>query len=952
MSSRFLLRPFSGLLASATLFSSVLGLAPVNAYANSVPSHSHDSSEQRVIKSPNDPRDYRALTLDNGLEVILVSDPKADKAAASMNIDVGSAFDPEDVPGLAHFLEHMLFLGTERFPEPGGYQDFISQHGGDHNAFTASTDTNYFFDIDPEALPQALDRFSQFFIAPLFNADYVDRERHAVHSEYQARIRDDARRVNDAINQVLNPDHPFHRFSVGSLDTLKDGDVPLRQRLIDFYHQHYDANMMHLAVTGPQSLDELETLVRQRFAAVPNRHLTKPTIDVAMATDAELPARLDVKSLREERQATFYFPIPDPEQDYRIKPASYLANLLGHEGKGSLLAQLRNAGWADGLSAGTADADGEHALFAVDIDLTPEGAKHLGEIQASLFAYLELVRDHGIAKWRYDEQASLDAQQFRFQQSTDPTQLVMQLTSNMARYPLEDVRFAPYRMDQFDKALIRRYLSALTPDNLLRVYSGPSVQGGRTSPWFAAPYHAEHIDQWPQATALGGLALPDANPFIANDFQVLDLDDKAPQRLVDEQGFDLWYRPDSHFGVPRVEWRFSLQNPHAGDDVHQLVLTELLAGWLGDSLNARLYPARLAGQQVSAYAHGRGMTLAFSGWRDRQPLVIREVIDQLKQGDIDRETFERIKLNLKQQWLNQRQAALYEQMNYTLVNTLIRPQWLTEQQLDAIDDLSVDDLRAFRRQWLGNLHLQAMAVGNLTAAQAQEGGNIIADALNPKVALSAIPDLDVLRVTDELPALRPVTERNDAGALRYLQGSDRSLDEQARLAVIGQLIQAPFYTQLRTEEQLGYVVYARYQPLMDAPGLGMLIQSPSQSSETLFMRMEAFLDQFDNEIDQLDEKTLAPYRNAVRESILERDKRLDQMTDRLWRELAADRTSFDRQERLAKRVDALDADDIKRAWHDLRKAPELDIAADPDVPANTDQRQWGEELSPLPKGDE
>ena len=188
----------------------------------------------KPITSPNDSRDYRALTLDNGLEVLLVSDPQADRAAASMNVSVGSAQDPEATPGLAHFLEHMLFLGTDEYPQADSYQQYISRHGGNHNAFTANQDTNYFFDIEPSALPGALDRFSRFFVAPRFNPEYVERERNAVHSEYQARLRDDGRRINEALDQALNPEHPTTGFSVGSLATLNDDEKPLREALCDF----------------------------------------------------------------------------------------------------------------------------------------------------------------------------------------------------------------------------------------------------------------------------------------------------------------------------------------------------------------------------------------------------------------------------------------------------------------------------------------------------------------------------------------------------------------------------------------------------------------------------------------------------------------------------------------------------------------------------------------------
>jgi len=132
------------------------------------------ATDSRIITSDNDRRAYRYVELPNQLRVLLISSPAIDKAAAALDVNVGSRQDPVDRQGLAHFLEHMLFLGTDKYPDADAYQDFISAHGGSHNAFTAFEHTNYFFDIDATQLEPALDRFSRFFVAPLFSADYVD----------------------------------------------------------------------------------------------------------------------------------------------------------------------------------------------------------------------------------------------------------------------------------------------------------------------------------------------------------------------------------------------------------------------------------------------------------------------------------------------------------------------------------------------------------------------------------------------------------------------------------------------------------------------------------------------------------------------------------------------------------------------------------------------------------
>ncbi len=141
--------------------------------------------KNEVIHSPRDTRDYRALKLPNGIEALLISDPKADQAAAALSVGIGQFSDPENRPGLAHYLEHMLFLGTEAYPEADDFSKFIAQAGGFSNAYTADEETNYHFAVQPVHLSEGLKRFSQFFIKPLFDETYAGRELHAVDSEHQ-----------------------------------------------------------------------------------------------------------------------------------------------------------------------------------------------------------------------------------------------------------------------------------------------------------------------------------------------------------------------------------------------------------------------------------------------------------------------------------------------------------------------------------------------------------------------------------------------------------------------------------------------------------------------------------------------------------------------------------------------------------------------------------------------
>ena len=114
-----------------------------------------------------DKRIIKTFTLENGLDVFLVSDPDVHRSAAALAVGVGHLYDPKEKQGLAHYLEHMLFLGTQKYPEVGSYKKYLDEHSGASNAYTSGNITNYFFQVSHDGFDEALDRFSDFFKAPL-----------------------------------------------------------------------------------------------------------------------------------------------------------------------------------------------------------------------------------------------------------------------------------------------------------------------------------------------------------------------------------------------------------------------------------------------------------------------------------------------------------------------------------------------------------------------------------------------------------------------------------------------------------------------------------------------------------------------------------------------------------------------------------------------------------------
>jgi insulysin len=138
-----------------------------------------------------------------------------------------------------------MSTGTEKYPDESSYKKFLSAHGGAGNASTSMERTTFHFELRQEHLDPILDRFAQFFTAPLFTESATDRELNAVHAEHSKNVQTDARRLFQLLKSTCNPQHPFFKFGTGNKTTL--GETPISQgrnvraELLAFHAAHYTA---------------------------------------------------------------------------------------------------------------------------------------------------------------------------------------------------------------------------------------------------------------------------------------------------------------------------------------------------------------------------------------------------------------------------------------------------------------------------------------------------------------------------------------------------------------------------------------------------------------------------------------------------------------------------------------------------------------------------------------
>lgn len=870
--------------------------------------------------SPNDTNKYRYLTLANGIRVLLIHDSSAQKSAAALAVNVGHFDDPQDREGLAHYLEHMLFLGTEKYPKVGEFQSYINQHGGSNNAWTGTEHTCFFFDVTPNAFESGLDRFSQFFTAPLFNSEALDKERQAVESEYKLKLKDDSRRLYQVHKELVNPEHPFSKFSVGNLETLGDRDgQSIRDEIVAFHFEQYSADLMTLAITGPQQLDELESWCIEKFTAIPNHHLIDKQIEVPYCDEHSTGIMVNVEPVKEIRKLIMTFPMPSMDQHYQSKPLSYFAHLLGYEGSGSLMLALKGQGWITSLSAGGGTSGSNYREFTVSCALTPKGLEHTDEIIQAVFSYLNLIKKDGMAEWRYLEKQAVLESAFRFQEPTRPLDLVSHLVINMQHYGEKDVIYGDFMMNHYDEPLLNTLFEFFSTDNLRTTLVAKGYDYPNRAKWYFTPYGiTEFSDEQKEfflQTSQLDFSLPEKNPFICFDLDPKEIETphETPQVLEELPGFKLWHLQDVEFRVPKGVIYIAIDSPHAVANPRNIVKTRLCVEMFLDSLATDTYQAEIAGMGYNMYAHQGGVTLTISGFSQKQPELMQLILSRFAERDFSATRFDNIKQQLLRNWQNSAQDRPISQLFNALTGILQPNNPPYSALVEALETIEVDELASFVDAILAELHVEMFVYGDWTKADALSLGSTLKDALrvHNQQYEEALRPLVMLGKNGSFQR-EVFCDQEDSATVLYYQCDDTSPRSIALYSLANHLMSATFFHEIRTKQQLGYMVGTGNLPLNRHPGIALYVQSPNAAPIELIRSIDEFLNAFYMVLLELNEYQWHSSKRGLWNQIATPDTTLRGRAQRLWVAIGNKDTEFNQREVVLEELKKLTRTDMIR----------------------------------------
>lgn len=862
-------------------------------------------------QSPNDNKRYLAKTLTNGLRVLFIENAQTNKAAAALAVNAGHFNDPKDREGLAHFVEHMLFLGTEKYPDGSSYQKFISQHGGHNNAWTATEHTCFFFDIQQNHFAEALDRFSEFFISPLLSESFIQSERQNIDAEFKLKLKDDIRRLYDVHKETINQAHPFSQFSVGNVDTLADRKGKnVQQDVANFFNSYYRAENMTLAIESPMSLQEMQSLVEPLFSRIRQADRPLPSIKVPLYLPENLGVKINVLPVKNDRQLIVSFALPSIDKYYRHKPESIIAYLLGHEGVGSILSTLKRKQWAMGLTAGSGVNGENFKDFNISVSLTELGESHIDDVLAVIFSYINLLKKSPIAEYYYEEKQALAELSFKYQEKMRPLDSVSQFVINMQHYPAEDYTYGDYMMEGMCHESIAELLSFISPYNCRVIHISKQHQTDKKSKWYKVPYNVEQIEEstlikWEGLKNNFGLSLPPQNPYIVADPVILPHDKvtSRPELIEKHDGLAIWFKQDTTFKVPKGYIYIGIDSPLALENTKNIAMTRLFADLYSDAIIEEHYDAELAGIHYHLYSHQGGVTLQVSGISEKQKELLDKLLYRLQKPLFEKERFDLLKNQLTNHWNNANKSKSISQL-FSALSTLMQPNNPSNAELKkAIETVSFEEFLSFSKSLFSKVTLDILVHGNWLHEHAEAISNEIKKTFKDKYKEQYKVHCPVIDIKSEPELLVPISmpDHDNATVIYYPQES-KDINTTAISMLTSHILAPIFFQKMRTEKQFGYLVNVGYIPINRYPGIAFYIQSPHIEPQDLVEEINLFIEQSTDELRNMPTEQWKVFKQGLAGQLTEKDTSLRIKSQRFWSAICNEDENFNHKERL---IDAM-----------------------------------------------
>ena len=879
----------------------------------------------KIIKSKFDNRNYYANTLENGIKYIIINDKLQEKSQVSVAISVGSYSNPLNYDGLAHFLEHMLFMGSKTYPIENYYYTKLSELGGNSNAYTSGLETVYYFNTFNDGLKEMMDIFSHFFIDPLFKKDAVNREMNAVNNEHLKNINNDSWIKRQFICDLTDKNSGLNTFITGSLNTLNKKDI--REKMIEFYNKYYVPNNISITICSSLPINDINKLIEDKFNRIKkNKNKIKFPIKKPIFTD-NIGKTFHLKSKSKIKSLILLYEIANITELLYNKAFDIFSFVINRNGPKSINFQLKKIGLIDGLEIEIS----EEGFIQIIILLTEYGFNNLNFVEKIVIDYIEETINN--TDWfkagRYYK--NLTEKLFECNNKFDNETLCNILSTHLHYYEPNKTLKMIYTFDKIEKNeyyknLFNKYINK---NKLIRIIHSRKINNLDNNNFsltreYNAKYREINYDLLKDKDNLKTIKInlnnDYTNNFLNNEIKLIKGLDKYTKPIQISERY--WYGANSSFSEPNINMVIHLSNKKYYLNPINYILTNISCIILNLLINNILYKPLETCYSINIEPSiiTSGININISGTNN--PILLNKLVEQIE--DFLLNINDEVKLigtnyikylikGMEEQYynINKLNPSIYA--SYLINAKSLSSEYKAEEIINSLRNIDSEAIILYINNLLLNTSLTTIIYGNIeinSVPKIIKLNKLVYNSLSPLPQIKPLHSINIQHPNKK--------ENSNFISIRWNIGTFEP-KKNVLLFMVTNILSQSFFDVLRTKLQLGYLVSLGTSSLRENWTITERVQSNKSVSFVLNK-----MDQWNRNILKYIEKIdFNQYKSLLEKELSEPDTNLFEKWLRYRPEIIIRQYLFNRKELLLKALKEINKDDlvewIKQYMNDKNK---------------------------------
>lgn len=870
-------------------------------------------------------------TLPNQLKLAVIRSDGANAPIISISVAAGHYHETTQSYGFSHLLEHMIFHRSQNFDSSIALEKHVSKHSGYINGWTHACHTNFHLSCSSDGFIKAAQILIDKVAHPTFDSQDIKTEIAAIDEEYHLKIEDPIRGLFSVKKAIANPAHPFHRFTVGNLNTLTQTSIDmLQQQLLEHHQRYFHSGNIAVCVKLPKSGDYQETLTHIKHALC--EHIqTKPSNHALQLPPMYLPEMtnkwVDMKLKHSHCQLVMCWLVEKAPFNLDTSALTMIRHLLESKHKHGLFDTLSEQRLvrAISLTGGIEQSDLEE--IQLHITLSDAGARDKKRIMEIVAGYMEFLAKSQLAHWRFTELDKQNSLFTRYGNKTDPMATCINCAQALHDEAL-DLEQSVFSFQQA-KNRISTILEKMS-GKAHHIYSiDENAHANQVTDFYHVPYSLSDIPDEKAERGMNYMLAPQNTYLPAQLILVTPETSLGEIETIRKHGVVLKFSQVVKDEQPCGDCFISINSPAMCNNLANTMSKKVWVEGFTAYLQKRFYQADDAGVSFRVYGHQHGLTLHTTGFSEKQLQLCIEIINCMIAFRMHEDEFDQVKNAIIKRLSTRLLQKPINQLFATL-NTMIQGDTHSiPQQVQAMQVLTFAELNEHQSEFFQENCVEALLVGNWRKHAAHK----MHLQLQSRLAAKGVwrkPEIVAKTVPLACLPILPSTHASDTAVILYQQVRQLEPDfvylreHATAICLILEHILGPYiFLRLRNDKQLAYLLGVGYKPINMQPGIVIYLQSSKANADVIYYAIIEVIDELLNNWETT-AREIALSKHRVAEQCEPLNKDVSNIARRLWANYEHDDPFFHYQ-RLQQAIEQVDASEIKQWLEKMRTASEGQI---------------------------